>query len=196
MKIIGVTGGSGSGKTYFSKKLIESKRDQASIISLDCYYNDNSHLPLNERLKINFDHPSAIDYQLLIKHIGLLIRGSSIQVPIYSFSECIRTENKTTLIPPKVLIIEGTLLYNNLVLKALIDQLIFLDIDYKKRLERVIARDINDRNRDCAETIERFEKIVEPMYNEYILPFKNEADQVISTVTPDYNKVIKKIGYL
>ena len=178
--IIGIAGGTGSGKTTVVKRIIEQlPKDEVAIITQDSYYKDNSHLPLEERQEINFDHPGSLEFKLLAEHIKLLKAGKEIQQPIYSYLTCTRSEETIKVIPKKVVIIEGILILQNTKLRDLMDIKVFVDADNDDRLMRVIQRDLVERGRSVNKVLERYEKTVKPMHLQFIEPTKRYADVII-----------------
>jgi uridine kinase len=180
MLIIGIAGGTGSGKTTVVKKMIEQlPKNKVAIISQDSYYKDNSHLPLEERQKINFDHPNSIEFELLIEHIKTLKSGKTIQEPIYSYLTCSREKETKTVEPKDVIIIEGILILTNQMLRDLMSIKIFVSADDDDRLGRVITRDIVERGRTVQKVLERYNETVKPMHLQFIEPSKKYADLII-----------------
>ncbi len=180
MMIIGIAGGTGSGKTTVVRKIIERlPKDSVALLPQDSYYKDNSHLPLEERQKINFDHPNAIEFDLLIKHINLLKQGLPVQQPIYSYLTCTRSDETVLVTPKRVVIVEGILIFTNKELRNLFDLKIFVDAEADERLMRVIKRDIIERGRSVNQVLERYEKTVKPMHVEFIEPTKQFADVIV-----------------
>ncbi len=180
MLIIGIAGGTGSGKTTVVRKIIEKlPKGEVAVLSQDSYYRDNSHLPLEERQKINFDHPSAIEFEYLIEHIKSLKAGKAIQEPIYSYLTCTRADSTKQINPRKVIIVEGILILTNEKLRDLFDLKIFVFADDDDRLGRVLKRDIVDRGRTVEKVLERYENSVKPMHNQFIEPSKKYADLII-----------------
>jgi uridine kinase len=180
MMIIGIAGGTGSGKTTVVRKIIDRlPKNSVALLPQDSYYKDNSHLPLEERQKINFDHPNAIEFDLLIKHINLLKKHVPVQQPIYSYLTCTRS-NETVLVEPKrVVIVEGILIFTKRELRNLFDLKVFVDAEADERLMRVIRRDIIERGRSVNQVLERYEKTVKPMHMEFIEPTKQFADIIV-----------------
>lgn len=180
MLIIGIAGGTGSGKTTVVNKIIKrlSEKDVA-ILSQDSYYHDNKHLTIEERQKLNFDHPDAIEFELLTEHIKRLIRGESIEQPIYSYLTCTRSTETVTINPRKVIIIEGILCLSNKELRKLMDIKIFVDCEADMRLSRVIQRDILERGRDVHQILRRYEETVRPSHLQFIEPTKRYADIIV-----------------
>ncbi len=180
MLIIGIAGGTGSGKTTVVKKIIEKMpKGKVSVLSQDSYYKDNKHLPLEERLEINFDHPESIEFDLLISHIEQLKKGNSIEEPIYSYLTCTRSEKTNTIYPHDVLIVEGILIFTDIKLREIMDIRVFVYADDDDRLERVIKRDIKERGRSVNKVLERYQKSVKPMHLQFIEPSMRFADLII-----------------
>lgn len=180
MLIIGIAGGTGSGKTTVVRKITERlPAGEVAILPQDSYYRDSSHLPLEERLEINFDHPAAIEFELLTKHLKELKKGNQIQQPIYSYLTCTRAEETIPVNPCKVIIVEGILILSNPELRKLMDLKIFVDADADDRLIRVINRDIVERGRSVNKVMERYECTVKPMHLQFIEPTKRFADIIV-----------------
>lgn len=180
MLIIGIAGGSGSGKTTVVKKIIKSlPRDSVAVISQDAYYRDSGHLSPDERKKINFDHPSSIEFKLLVDHIEQLKNGKPIGMPIYSYLTCTRAKETIPVIPKKVIIIEGILILTNPRLRKKLDIKVFVDADSDDRLMRIIWRDIEERGRSFKEVLEHYERFVRPMHLLFIEPNKRYADIIV-----------------
>jgi len=178
--IIGIAGGTGSGKTTVVRKVIESlPKDEVAIIPQDSYYKDSSHLPIEERQEINFDHPRSLEFKLLIDHIKKLKKGEGIDQPIYSYLTCSRSEETIPVSPKKVIIVEGILILQNSQLRDLMDIKVFVDADNDDRLMRVIQRDLVERGRSVNKVLERYEKTVKPMHLQFIEPTKRYADVII-----------------
>lgn len=180
MYVIGIAGGSGSGKTT----LVESiKRkipcDQVSILPQDAYYRDNSHMPLEERLKLNYDHPNSIEWELMLKDIQSLKKGAVIQSPTYSYLTCTRLEETVPVEPKKILLIEGILIYTCPDICRELDMRIFLEVPADRRLTRIIQRDMESRGRTALEVIDRYYKTVRPMHEEFIEPSRQQADMLV-----------------
>lgn len=180
MLVIGIAGGTGSGKTTVVRKITELFPDgDVSIIPQDSYYKDSGHIPVEERQNINFDHPNAFDFDLLVKHVKQLKQGKAIEQPIYSYLTCTRAKETIHVKPQAVIIIEGILIYTNPDLCKEMNIKIFVDADPDDRLIRVIARDIVERGRTAEKVIERYEKILKPMHLQFIEPTKRYADIII-----------------
>jgi len=180
MLTVGITGGTGSGKTTISEELKkEFGESDIGFISQDSYYNDNGNLSFNEKNKINFDHPDAVDFELMINHLNLLKNGKNINQPIYSFIHHNRTEKTKLLKPKKIMIIEGLLILNNIKLRDLIDLKVFVDATKNLRFKRRLDRDINQRGRTAEEVVELFNSRLNKMHNLYVEPMKEFCDIVI-----------------
>ncbi len=180
MLIIGIAGGSGSGKTTVVKKIIEGlPNDSVSVISQDSYYKDLRRLPAEERAKINFDHPSSIEFDLLIKQVDELIKSHIIEKPIYSYLTCTRANDTETVEPRKVIIVEGILIFTNEKLRERFNIKIFVDADQDDRLMRIIYRDLIERGRSVQNVLEHYDKFVKPMHLQFIEPTKRYADIII-----------------
>ncbi len=180
MLVIGVAGGTGSGKTTVVRKIQQQfPKGEVNVLSHDSYYYDNKELSLEERRKKNYDHPDAIEFDLMIEDVKKLKNGISIKEPIYSFITCTR-EKETKLIKPReVLIIEGILCLTNSKLRDLMDIKVFVDCDSDLRLSRVIHRDMEERGRNVNEVLDRYEKTVRPSHLQFIEPTKRFADIII-----------------
>lgn len=180
MLIIGIAGGTGCGKTTVVNQIIEELPvGEVGVISQDSYYNDLSHLTLEERRKTNFDHPQSIDFELLEKHLTLLREGNSIEQPVYSFLECNRTEKTIPTHPSKVMIVEGILILTNVKIRELFDIKIFVHADSDERLIRRLKRDVNERGWNLNETLEKYQTNIKPMHQQFIEPTKEYADIII-----------------
>ncbi len=180
MLIIGIAGGSGSGKTTVVRKIIRAlPGSEVSIISQDSYYKDNGHLGPEERKKINFDHPDSIEWDLLIRHLDMLNEGEIIQMPIYTYVTCARSEESIPVKPTKVIIVEGILVLTNSELRKRMDIKIYVDADGDDRLMRIIRRDIEERGRSFTEVLKHYETFVKPMHQQFIDPTKRFADIII-----------------
>lgn len=180
MLVIGIAGGTGSGKTTVVKKIAEQfSKEEVAILTHDSYYFDNSHLPLEERRKKNFDHPDSIEFDLMIEHVKQLQNCEPINEPIYSFITCTRETKTETIQPKQVLIIEGILCLTNKALRDLMDIKVYVDCDSDVRLSRVIQRDIQERGRDVDEVLSRYKKTVRPSHLQFIEPTKRYADIIV-----------------
>jgi len=180
MLIIGIAGGSGSGKTTVVNSITEQLQEKVVVIPQDSYYKDSSHLPMEERQQINFDHPDAIDFDLLCKQLKELKEGKTIEQPVYSYITCSRSKTETvTVSPADVIIVEGILVFSHKKLRDQMDIKIYVDADDDDRLMRVMARDILERGKTVETVIERYNKTVKPMYLQFIEPSKRYADIII-----------------
>lgn len=180
MLIIGIAGGTGCGKTTVVNQLIEELPDkEVGVISQDAYYNDLSHLSFEERVKINFDHPRAIDFDLLGQHLQLLRTGNPIEQPVYSFAKHNRTGQTIITHPRKVMIVEGILIMTNPIIREMFDIKIYVHADSDERLIRRLKRDINERGRDIEEVLFRYQSTLKPMHDQFIEPTKEYADIII-----------------
>ncbi|MCK4698852.1 MAG: uridine kinase [Bacteroidales bacterium] len=180
MLIVGIAGGTGSGKTTVVKKIIEKLPEgEVVVMPQDSYYKDNSHLPIEQRQEINFDHPGSIEFPLLINHLKKLKNGEIIDMPIYSYLTCIRADETVKLQPKHVVIVEGIMILTDKKLREMIDIKVFVDADADDRLARVINRDIIERGRSIDKVLERYEKTVKPMHLQFIEPSKRFADIIV-----------------
>jgi uridine kinase len=180
MLIIGIAGGTGSGKTTVVRQIIKHlPTDEVCVISQDSYYKSTDNLSYDERKKINFDHPRAIDFELIVKHLIALKAGEIIEQPIYSFVTHNRTIDTLKTHPRKVVIVEGILIFNSEELRNLFDIKIFVHADTDERLIRRVRRDINERGRDIDEVLNRYQDTLKPMHQQFIEPTKNYADIII-----------------
>lgn len=180
MLIIGIAGGTGSGKTTVVHQIMnELPSTEVGIISQDSYYRDNSNLTYEERTKINFDHPRAIDFELLTSHLRDLKAGKTIEQPVYSFVTHNRTGDVVLTHPRKVMIVEGILILANPELRDMFDIKIFVHADSDERLIRRLKRDISERGRDMEEVLNRYQTTLKPMHEQFIEPTKIFADIII-----------------
>ncbi len=180
MLIIGIAGGSGCGKSTVVKQIIKRlPKDSVTVIPQDSYYKDNGHLSPEERAKINFDHPSSIEFNLLIKHLDELSEGNEIGMPIYSYLTCARATETIPVYPCEVVIVEGILILTNPRLRERFDIKIFVDADPDDRLIRIIRRDIEERGRSFGQVLDHYEKFVKPMHLQFIEPTKRYADIIV-----------------
>ncbi len=191
--IIGIAGGTGSGKTTVVRKIVEALPPHyVAVVPLDSYYNDTSHMTEDERHAINFDHPDAFDWKLLNKHINDLRNGIAIEQPTYSYILCNRLPETVHVEPKPVIIIEGIMTLINKKLRDLMDLKIFVDCDPDERLIRNIQRDTIDRGRTVSMVVERYLKVLKPMHEQFIEPTKRNADLII----PQGGENIKGIAIL
>lgn len=196
MLIIGIAGGTGCGKTTVVNQILnEFPEGEVGVISQDSYYKDTSHLSYDERVKINFDHPRSIDFELLEDHLKELKAGKAIEQPVYSFVKHNRTGDTIKTHPRKVMIVEGILILTNPELRELFDIKIFVHADSDERLIRRLKRDISERGRDLEEVLTRYQTTLKPMHQQFIEPMKEYADIIIpnnkyNTVAVDIVKTI------
>lgn len=180
MLIIGIAGGTGSGKTTVVRKIIESlPKGEVTVIPQDCYYNDNAHIPLEERLKMNYDEPASIEWTLLCKHLKELKEGKHVERPSYDFITCSRLKETIDLPPRDVVVVEGILVLCDKQLRDMMDVKVFVDADADERLIRVIERDCIERGRTPQMVIDRYRETLKPMHELYIEPSKRYADLIV-----------------
>lgn len=180
MLVVGIAGGTGSGKTTVVKKIIENLSGRSvSVIPQDSYYRDNSHIPPAKRQEINFDHPDSVEFPLLVEHIKKLKMGQAIEQPVYSYITCTRLPETVTVEPQQVIILEGILILTYPPLRDMIDIKVYVDADADDRLGRVIHRDLEERGRQVGQVLERYEKTVKPMHLQFIEPTKRYADIIV-----------------
>ncbi|MCM1451731.1 MAG: uridine kinase [Clostridium sp.] len=180
MLIIGIAGGTGSGKTTVVNKIINRfAPGEVAVMPQDSYYKDSSHVPPELRQKINFDEPAAIEWTLLVQHLKELKAGNVIQMPTYSYLTCTRQPETVAVAPTDVVIVEGILVLTDPVLREMLDVKVFVDADADDRLIRVIARDCIERGRTPQMVIDRYEGVLKPMHCQYIEPSKRFADLII-----------------
>ncbi len=192
MLIIGIAGGTGSGKTTVVKKIMESlPAGEVTLLSQDAYYKDNSHIPLEERRQINFDHPNSIEFELLAEHIQKLKNGETIYEPTYDYKTCCRLPETVKIEPTKVILVEGILILSNQLIRDLSDIKVFVSADADDRLIRVIRRDMVERGRAVEETLKRYHETVKPMHLQFIEPSMQYADIIIPQ--GGHNKVAIKM---
>ncbi|MGL5335752.1 MAG: uridine kinase [Enterovibrio sp.] len=182
--IIGIAGASASGKSLLARTIYNELRakvgdNQIDVITEDCYYHDQSHLSMEERVKMNYDHPQALDHELLCQHLEELIAGRAVHVPQYSYSEHTRTAQTTYMTPKRVIILEGILLLNDPGLRKLMHASIFMDTPLDICLMRRMQRDILERGRSLESVIEQYQKTVRPMFMQFIEPSKQYADIIV-----------------
>ena len=203
MLVIGIAGGTGSGKTTVVNKILQQLNvEGVNVLSQDNYYHDNQHLTLSEREVLNYDHPKSIDFDLLIKHVAALKNGVAIEQPIYSFVTHSRSGDFVSIEPKSVLIVEGILVLTNSELLKEYDLKVFVHADSDERLIRRIRRDTQERGRDLQEVLHRYQTTLKHMHQEFIEPSKNEADLIVpnmkqNTVAIDFlstviNNTLKK----
>ena len=180
MLIVGIAGGTGSGKTTVVNKIMEVFPDnQVVVLPQDAYYRDNVGIPLEERQKINFDHPASVEFSLLIEHLKRLKEGLPVEMPVYSFLTCLRQKETMAVKPARVVLVEGILILTDSGLREMLDIKVFVDADADDRLGRVIRRDIIERGRTVMMVLERYNKTVKPSHLQFIEPSKRYADIII-----------------
>lgn len=177
--VIGIAGGTGSGKSTIADAIQQEIRDNITIITQDSYYRSFPELTLEERSQINYDHPSAFDIELLASHIQSLKKRVPIQMPVYDFNTHLRTSKTYQLKPAKIIIVEGILIFENEALRKLMDIKIFVDTDADVRILRRIERDIQERGRQLSSIIRQYRTTVRPMHIEFVEPSKRFADVII-----------------
>lgn len=178
--VIGVAGGSGSGKTTVVRRIIESiGADDILLLQHDFYYRDLRHIPLEERVLHNFDHPLSLDTELMIRHIQALTEGYSVEIPQYDFANHIRMEQTVKATPRRVILIDGILIFYEKELRSLMDIKLFVDTDNDVRLLRRLKRDIVERERSLESVLHQYENFVRPMHFEFVEPSKRYADVII-----------------
>jgi uridine kinase len=180
MLVIGIAGGSGSGKTSVVKKIIKSlPKERVAVLSQDSYYKDQGDISQEAREKINFDHPSAIEWPLMIQQIEELKAGKTVQMPTYSYVTCRRGAETIPVKPAEVLIVEGILIFTNETLCDNLDLKVYVDTESDERLIRIIQRDVNERGRGLDKSIRHYRTYVKPMHESFIEPTKKLADIII-----------------
>jgi len=177
--VIGVAGGTGSGKTTVARRLVEQFAESVVYLEQDSYYKDQSHLSLEERKNTNYDHPLAFDNDLLIHHLQQLLHYNPIEKPIYDYKLHTRSQNTVRLMPKDVIILEGILVLDDKRLRNLMDIKIFVDTDADVRILRRIERDIKERGRTLESVIEQYLTVVRPMHMQFVEPSKRYADLII-----------------
>ena len=193
MTIIGIAGGTGSGKTTVVKKIVNALPPHyVAVVPLDSYYNDTSHMTEEERHAINFDHPDAFDWKLLNRHLNDLRNGIAIEQPTYSYILCNRLPETVHVEPKPVIIVEGIMMLINKKLRDMMDLKIYVDTDSDERLIRNIQRDVVERGRTVDMVLERYLQVLKPMHEQFIEPTKKYADLII----PQGGENLKGIGIL
>ena len=177
--VIGIAGGTGSGKTTITRKLCENFGPDVSVINHDNYYKAHHNMPYEERAKLNYDHPNAFDTDMLIEHLKLLRQGQSVECPVYDYSIHDRTDRTITIRPTRVIIVEGILIYENRELCDQMDIKIFVDADADVRILRRIVRDVRDRGRSLESVINQYLSTVKPMHEAFVEPSKRRADVIV-----------------
>ncbi|MFO8129104.1 MAG: uridine kinase [Bacteroidales bacterium] len=180
MLTIGIAGGSASGKSTVVNQVVKSlPADSVALVPQDSYYYDNSSLSAEEKKRINFDHPSSIEFPLLIKHLTTLMKGGTVDMPIYYYVSCTRSEETVHLTPKSIIIVEGILVLTNAKLRDLLDIKVYVDADPDERLMRIMERDTIERGRTVADVLKHYTAFVKPMHLQFIEPSKRYADIII-----------------
>ena len=177
--VIGIAGGTGSGKTTITRRLIQAFGEEVSVVHHDNYYKAHHEMPFEERAKLNYDHPNAFDTDLMLRHIRQLKQGKSIQCPVYDYSIHDRTDKTVLIRPTRVIIVEGILIYESLELCREMDIKIYVDTDADVRILRRIVRDVRDRGRSLDSVIDQYLNTVKPMHEQFVEPSKRRADVII-----------------
>ena len=177
--VIGIAGGTGSGKTTITRRLIQAFGEEVSVVHHDNYYKAHHEMPYEERAKLNYDHPNAFDTDLMLRHIRQLKQGKSIQCPVYDYSIHDRTDKSVLIRPTRVIIVEGILIYESLELCKEMDIKIYVDTDADVRILRRIVRDVRDRGRSLDSVIDQYLNTVKPMHEQFVEPSKRRADVII-----------------
>lgn len=185
--IIGIAGGTGSGKTTLSKRIVSAFRDDVLILCHDSYYKSNDQMPLEERVLLNYDHPNAFDTELMIEDLKKLKNRLPIDCPVYSFVLHNRTKETIHIQPKNVIIVEGILIFENKELREMMDMKIFVDTDADLRLIRRLLRDVQERGRDLESVVRQYTSTVKPMHEEFVEPSKRYADIIVPE--GGYNRV-------
>jgi uridine kinase len=180
MLIVGIAGGTGSGKTTVVKKVMKVfPNEDVIVIPQDAYYKDSIGVPPEERQNINFDHPDSVEFSLLVSHLKQLSKGKPIEMPIYSYLTCLRSKETIPVNPARVVLVEGILILTDPELRKMMDIKVFVDADADDRLGRVIQRDIVERGRSVFKVLERYHDTVKPSHLQFIEPSKRYADIII-----------------
>ena len=177
--VIGIAGGTGSGKTTLMKRLLERFGNDVTVLSHDNYYCRRDDMPFEERCKVNYDEPAALETDLMTQHLDALRRGQAIDCPVYDFAQHNRSDKTTRIEPKPVIIVEGILIFENKPLRDLMDIKIFVDTDADIRLCRRIRRDVRERGRTLESVIEQYQTTVKPMHEKYVEPSKRYAHLVV-----------------
>lgn len=197
MLIIGIAGGTGSGKTTVVRNILKHlNTENVLVVSQDNYYKDHNDLSFDEREKINFDHPRSIDFELLTHHVRNLKNGEIVEQPVYSFITHSRTDETMITHPKNVIIVEGILVLTDPNLRELFDLKIFVHADSDERLIRRIQRDISERGRDLEEVLNRYRTTLKPMHEQFIEPSKNHADIIVPNMKKKNEAAIRLLSTL
>ena len=177
--VIGIAGGTGSGKTTLMDNLVKRFGDDVTVLSHDNYYRRRDDMTLEERSKVNYDEPAALETDLMVRHLEKLRQGEAIECPVYDFAQHNRSNKTTTIQPKRVIIVEGILIFEDEALRNLMDIRIFVDTDADVRLGRRILRDVEERGRTLQSVLEQYETTVKPMHEKYVEPSKKYAHLVV-----------------
>ena len=177
--VIGIAGGTGSGKTTLMDNLVRRFAEQVTVLSHDNYYRRRDDMTMEERQKVNYDEPAALETDLMVRHLDKLRRGEAIECPVYDFTQHNRSDKTITIVPKKVIIVEGILIFENEDLRNLMDIRIFVDTDADVRLCRRIARDVGERGRTLQSVLDQYQNTVKPMHEKYVEPSKKFANLVV-----------------
>jgi len=197
--LIGISGGSGAGKTTIIKSLVNHYKNKATVLGLDSYYRDFSNLTFDDREKINFDHPRSFNFNMLKNHINLLIKNEKIKSPIYDYKKHKRKKLSKIIYPNKLIFVEGTLIFYFKEITKLMSLKIFIQADEEVRFKRRLNRDIKHRARTKDSIHKQYHKTVKPMFDKYVKPLKSEADLIISgesNLCNNKNRIIDKIDFI
>ena len=178
--IIGVAGGSGSGKSTFAKRLKDAFPDQIALISCDNYYLPHDELPLEERARLNYDAPEALEFDLMVRHLESLKNGQPVLCPVYDYTHHTRSDDVIEIIPRPIILIDGILIFHDPALRACMDLKIYVETDADERILRRARRDMRDRGRDLDSVIQQYLSTVKPMHNTYVEPTKAYADIILN----------------
>ena len=179
--MIGIAGGTGSGKSTFTNRLKDYFGDDVTVIYHDNYYRQRDDMTYEERTKVNYDHPSALETELLVEHLKMLKEGQSIECPIYDFTQHNRSNKSYTIQPSKIFLIEGILIFSDEQLRDLFDIKVFVEADADERILRRVVRDVKERGRDINNIMEQYLTTVKPMHALYVEPTKTTADIIINS---------------
>jgi len=178
--VIGVAGGSGSGKTTVVRRIVDALGDaRVTVLEHDRYYRDRNDLRLEERAALNYDHPDSLETDLMVAHVNALRAGRNVEVPVYDFARHARTAETETVVPGRAIIVEGILIYTDAALRALMDVKVFVDTDDDTRFIRRLQRDIAERGRTVQSVIDQYLGTVKPMHLEFVEPSKRYADIIV-----------------
>ena len=178
--IIGIAGGSGSGKSTFAQRIKEAFPDQVSLISCDNYYLPHDELTLEERANLNYDAPYSLEFDLMVRHLEALKNGQSVQCPVYDFTRHTRSDAVTEIAPRPIILIDGILIFHDPALRACMDLKIYVETDADERILRRARRDMRERGRDLDSVIQQYLATVKPMHNAYVEPTKVYADVILN----------------